>query len=418
MSNENDILNAVIITAPNLGACSAQVYDIQTGTALHSYKGLQAASSTLSVTGSEHVVMCACKERPLLQAWRLARHKTLEARLSLPGRATALAVSPTLPTTLVAAIGEVLHIYNLETGARLALIQRHFQPITCVAFFPCGRYFASAAEDGFVYVWSVASVLKNAAGGGGRQNIQPFKQLGQHSDKVTCLHISGGTHGRLVSGSSDQTARVYDLYSLCLLHTVVWTCEVTGVTLNALGTRLAVGSDSGLVVLIDINPVNATSTIRVAEESCNRCHEGAVTSLAFLLSGHTVLSAGMDGEVKVWAMEGRSAGIASLEAGAVEGARHRLALQRTIHRGKGAITNMLTLQLNRRSLNPDYDDRDRSEPFSPLLLTPSLDATTTVSAPVDVAVRYSSNNDKYIQKFSSLRGGNGQGQKFEVLVQR
>lgn len=52
-----------------------------------------------------------------------------------------------------------------------------------------------------------------------------------------------------------------------------------------------------------------------------------------------------------------------------------------------------------QALNSDYDDRDRSEPLRSLLLTPSLEAATTVSAPVDAAARHANNNDAYIHKF-------------------
>lgn len=88
------------------------------------------------------------------------------------------------------AIAESLHIYSLESGSRMAVISRHFQPVTRVIFFPCGNYFVSAGEDGFLYLWSMASVYNSVSEGNKRQNIQPFKLLGQHSDKVTIYYLN------------------------------------------------------------------------------------------------------------------------------------------------------------------------------------------------------------------------------------
>ncbi|XP_018009656.1 WD repeat-containing protein 18 isoform X1 [Hyalella azteca] len=382
-----DLINAVIVTAPNLAPSSAYVYDVLTGTTLHSYKGQQTVPGTLCTSGPEEFVFAACKERSSVLTWQLNRHELLDIRLFLPGRVTAMDVSPTPPTMLVAAIGEVMHVFNLESGSRVLLIKRHFQPVTSIAFFPCGAYFASAGADGFMYVWSVASIVATSAQGDTRQNVQPHKQLGQHSDKVTCMHVSGGTEGRLISGSADHTCRVYDLYTLCLLYTIVLSCEVTAVHMTLMATRIIVGTQAGQLVLLDISPYQTASTIRLRDELCNACHEGPVSAVQFLLSGTTVVSAGDDGEVKVWAVEERTDGVAASfeqrSAGAEEegSTRLRLTLQRTLHRNKGPVSNMRVLLIDRKQLSGDYEDRPGVQELASFQPLAWMDTAVTVPPP-------------------------------------
>uniref|UniRef100_A0A2P2I1H0 WD repeat-containing protein 18-like n=1 Tax=Hirondellea gigas TaxID=1518452 RepID=A0A2P2I1H0_9CRUS len=382
----DEIINAVIVTAPNFGSYTAQVYDALTGTTLHTYKGLNAASSTLAVTGPDRVLLCACKDRPQVQAWQMHSHDSLDVRISLPGRVTAMAVSPSQPTTLVAAIGEVLHVYSLESGCRLALVRRHFQPVTCVTFFPCGGYFVSAGEDGFLYVWSMAAVLKQSTEGKNAQNIQPYKQLGQHSDKVTSVRVSGGTQGRLVSTSCDHSARVYDLYTMALLHTVVWSSEITTAAISGMATRLALASITGHIAVVDLYPYNESQTIKLTDELSTLCHEGPVNSVSLLLSGCTVVSAGEDGEVKVWAVEecntGALTSLSTTDSNRVNAPRVRLALQRTIHRSKGPVTNMAVLMINRKAFMKQMEDASSCvQQFVSLHGGSCLDAPVTVTAP-------------------------------------
>lgn len=84
---------------------------------------------------------------------------------------------------LFTAVGEKLYLYKLLTGRLVGVASRHYQPITRLVFTSCGNYFASAGEDGFVYLWSLAS-FNNALHKTNPPDIQPHFTLGQHSDKV------------------------------------------------------------------------------------------------------------------------------------------------------------------------------------------------------------------------------------------
>ena len=52
--------------------------------------------------GGEEFVMCGCKERNLVQAWRLHRHDHEDIKLNLPKKTTALATPPGKATVMVA----------------------------------------------------------------------------------------------------------------------------------------------------------------------------------------------------------------------------------------------------------------------------------------------------------------------------
>jgi WD40 repeat protein len=90
----------------------------------------------------------------------------------------------------------VVALYDAGTGARLATLRGHTEPICSVAFSPDGSRLASASTDKTVKLWDVAT---------GREAFT----LRGHASAVLCVAFSPDGR-RLATGSVDFTARIWD----------------------------------------------------------------------------------------------------------------------------------------------------------------------------------------------------------------
>ncbi|XP_069986038.1 WD repeat-containing protein 18 isoform X1 [Penaeus vannamei] len=369
------LIEAVVVTSNNTGAESVQVYDVATGTHLKSYRGDIAAQSTLCFVGQAEYLMAAVRDKPFLQAWALPRHETLQIRLIVPGKACAMAVSPSGPKYCVIGIAEKLTVYKLVTGRMIGVSSRHYQPVTCLKFTPCGNYFASGGEDGFVYLWSLGSFIETLHKQDAPQ-VQPHFILGQHSDKVTDLAMtSSGIQGFLVSSSLDHTAKVFDLVTGRLIYNIISATGITSVACNSLGSQVFLGNSNGTVNIANLLPHPPPGDVQVS--SNNICHTNSVRHIAVTTTGNQLVTGGEDGDVKVWSIAGLP--LASLE----NASNHNpsLALQKVVHTGRGRINNLAILRTDREALSDA--DREVEEVIAPF----SQDFSNPLNAEVTIPIR-------------------------------
>ncbi len=151
----------------------------------------------------------------------------------------------------------------------------HSSPVTCIALFPDGRM-VSGSHDNTLRVWDVASG-------------QCLQTLCGHEDLITCVAVL--PDGRVVSGSGDGTLRVWN--------------PATGKCLQTLQghegwvTCVAALPDGQVVSGSDDN------TLRVWDTASGKClqtlqgHEGRIECLAVLPDGWLV-SGSDDNTLRVW----------------------------------------------------------------------------------------------------------------------
>lgn len=207
----------------------------------------------------------------------------------------------------------------------MATFRAHHDEVRSVAFSPDGKRLASAADDGFVKIFDVAThrelVSIRAAGawvwkiafspnGGalGAANPdgtvmtwdsgtgRPLLTLRGHQGGVTAVTFS--PDGRLmVTGGQDHTVRIWraeDGAQLRVLRgheSAVWTVAV-----SPDGRYIASGGDDATVRLWDLSDGR--------ERSILRGHADTVKSVAFDSAGKRLVSAGGDNTARVWDVAG------------------------------------------------------------------------------------------------------------------
>ncbi|MFI5458011.1 MAG: DUF4062 domain-containing protein [Isosphaerales bacterium] len=166
-------------------------------------------------------------------------------------------------------------------GAELACLRGHDDTVWSVAFDREGRRIVSGSRDNTVRVWDAASGAELAC-------------LRGHDDWVNTMAFDREGR-RIVSGSEDDTVRVWDASSgaelACLRGHDGW---VMSVAFDREGRRIVSGGGE------------FDKTVRVwdadsgAELACLRGHDDEVSSVAFDREGRRIVSGSDDNTVRVW----------------------------------------------------------------------------------------------------------------------
>ncbi len=220
--------------------------------------------------------------------------ETLEAQRTLAGHTgdiSSLAFSPDGQLLASGAQDEnEIRLWNLTTGQELRRLRGHSGWIRSLAFSPDGSLLASGSTDATIILWDVAS---------GRR----LRTLEGHTDFLGNIAFSPDGSS-LASASRDGTARLWDVASGAARSDFAYTAPtnpatnapfwLTGIAFSPDGNRLAVGSVSGSVYMLDAR------TGKLEREL--QGHEGwvVIRGVSFSPDGRLLASASLDGTVHLW----------------------------------------------------------------------------------------------------------------------
>ncbi|KLO18821.1 WD40 repeat-like protein [Schizopora paradoxa] len=166
----------------------------------------------------------------------------------------------------------------------LMVIRGHTGPISCIAYFPDGKWIASGSHDKTIRIWDAYS---------GEAIAGPSKIL-VHTDELMSLSISPDGQ-RIVSACRDGSLWVWDVDSgRCTVASEVKDDKTTSVAYSPDPNRkwIASGSSSGMVNIWDVTNVTLKSS--------SLKHKGIVNSVAFTPDGTRLVSGSDDGTMIIW----------------------------------------------------------------------------------------------------------------------
>lgn len=272
--------------------------------------------------------------------------RKLRLRATLPNRRPngRGSMTPMLTNTLAfspdgtLATGDRYNAVNLwsDSGKHVRSFLGHSDQVRKVAFSRDGSRLASAAADGTVNVWDVAS---------GRALLP----LSAQSRAIEDLALSpDGT--RLVTVAQDRRIRLWNV--------ATHGDAVFAVAFSPDGTRLATGGGDGTIKIW--NPVTRRLVADLPGAGASAGHEDRVVSLAFSPDGQSLASAGFDRTTRIWNLAAGAEAIAPLRYarnGAGEDKFYRVVYSRNGDWLATAGANARAVLWNARTGEPVFDGR-------------------------------------------------------------
>jgi WD40 repeat protein len=220
--------------------------------------------------------------------------ESLDPKASLSGHENDISALAFSPDGAVLATGaqddSVVRLWDVAARSEVRRLEGHSGWIRSLAFSPDGRVVASGSTDLTIILWDAAS---------GRQ----LRSLEGHSDFLGNIAFSPDG-ARLASASRDGTVRLWDVASGEQLSDFGFMAPtnpsenapfwLTGVSFSPDGERIAVGSISGSVHILD------SATGRQEREL--QGHNGwvVIRGVSFSPDGSLLASASLDGTVHLW----------------------------------------------------------------------------------------------------------------------
>ncbi len=177
---------------------------------------------------------------------------------------------------------EALHQAIVASPLRMTLTG-HGTRMLSADYSPDGKHVATIGDDGTISVWDAVT----------GDEVRRLPGTTTPSDFVSAQRIAYSPDGKLLAACADRSIKVYDAATYELLHTLPGhTVDMTAVTFNRAGTRLASGDLKGTVYVWDA--LSGESLLELTQ------HQAAIEALTFSPDGKWLVSGGDDAALMFW----------------------------------------------------------------------------------------------------------------------
>nr|XP_014427504.1 WD repeat-containing protein 18 [Pelodiscus sinensis] len=273
----------------------------------------------------------------------------LQQKIICPGVVTCLTASPN-GLYILAGIAESIYLWEVSSGNLLAILNRHYQDLTCLCFTDDSSHFLSGAKDCLVLVWNLYRYADPREGrlweiSSGELLLSVLFDVGIMAvtlDLAEYHMFCGGMDGSIFQ--VDLCAWLWEISSGELLLSVLFDVGIMAVTLDLAEYHMFCGGMDGSIFQVDLCawPVQRDRAFQSERENGKifKGHRNQVTCLSVSTDGSLLLSGSHDETVRLWDIQSKQC-------------------LRTMNH-KGPVTNAFIVMAPASMCNPD------SKPSVPL----------------------------------------------------
>ncbi|KIJ62015.1 hypothetical protein HYDPIDRAFT_183001 [Hydnomerulius pinastri MD-312] len=208
-------------SVPSSSSGAFVLHDLQTGTALASFKQTSSAPHCSAFVETKNglggVMFAAQMDKSVLNVYNYQKDQ-IALKIVLPEKLTCLALDQTASYCAGGTSQGRIYLWEVASGILYNSWDAHYRQVNVLKFTYDGGVLISASEDSGVSVWSVAKLVNDDL-----QNDLPLPQfsLSDHTLPVTDIVVGLGPFPkcRILTSSVDHTVKLWDLSSQSLITT-------------------------------------------------------------------------------------------------------------------------------------------------------------------------------------------------------
>jgi WD40 repeat protein len=255
-----------------------RVFEINTGRQLKQFSAHTTEVTAVAVRPDGGEVATA-DDAGIIRLWPLAANDEHQ-KVETSGTVWATAASPGGKRMAAAGADRVVRVYDAATTELLKEFTGHTAAVGALTFLN-ETALASAGGDRLIRLWDMS------------RNDSP-KSLEGH--RTVVLALAAGDGGRvLYSGSIDKTVMAWDVATGKRLGTYDAKSAVCAIAVK--DSRLAIGTADGWITILDASQPESMNVL-----FSTGSHTSGVAAVAFTPDGNLLLTAGGDGQFRVWSV--------------------------------------------------------------------------------------------------------------------
>ena len=260
------------------------LWDLSSCTEVRAFKGYVGSVTSVAFSPSGRGMLSG-GSNGTLRLWDLSSGTQMRAFRGHIGGVNSVTFSADGRTALSGGEDGMLRLWDLTNRAELRALNGHTGEVTSVAFSPDGRTALSGGDDGILRLWDASSTAEVRAWRG-------------HMGRIKSAALSRDGH-IAVSIGHDFAMQLWDIASGAQVDS--FSTNDASVALSPDNRTALSGGEDGTVRLWDLisrvalDSFQGHTAIRIFQG-----HTFSVTSVAFSPDGRTALSGGLDGTLRLW----------------------------------------------------------------------------------------------------------------------